>query len=693
MGKSKKNKIAFYLLSGLLTITAFQNCGYAGPSEPERFMSSQAAYSDLPSYTELSKNVFQGKCMSCHTSGAINFSSYDTLIAGGSVVPGNPAASKLYTQIASGLMPKNGTPLSAADVSAISEWITAGALSGSAPSPAPDAPISLSNMSLSATNVLIAWTMPSQVVTSTQIQRSDSLVGPFTVVADLPNAASSFSDSSLAPATTYYYRVSVSNLTGASPFSQVLTVTTPGYAPSAPTSLVASVISSSQINLTWVDNSADETSFILERANAAAGPFASVATLAPNTVTYSNTALTAATTFYYRVRAANTGGNSTDSNVASAVTQAAVTAAPSIPTGLVATSASSNQINLTWTDTSSTENGFRIERSASAVGPFTLIFSTAANINSYSDTGLTASTAYYYRIASFNGIGNSVYTAIVNATTQAAAVTAPAAPTTLAAVSASTSQINLSWVDASTNESGFKIERASNAAGPFALVFTSPAAATTYSDTGLTSATNYFYRVYSFNSAGNSAFTSIVNATTQAGVPVAPTTLAAAATSSSQINLTWADLSSNETGFKVEQAASVSGPFTLIATLPANTTSYSNTGLSPVVTYYYRVYAYNVGGNSGYTTTGSATTFGTFAWINTNVIAGKCLSCHGSNPKGGYNMSTYAGVKTRVVVSNAAGSVFYQRVLNGSMPEGSAKLTTIQLNAIKTWIDSGAVNN
>ncbi|ELR71172.1 Fibronectin, type III domain protein [Fulvivirga imtechensis AK7] len=89
----------------------------------------------------------------------------------------------------------------------------------------------------------------------------------------------------------------------------------------------------------------------------------------------------------------------------------------------------------------------------------------------------------------------------------------------------------------------------------------------------------------------------------------APSGLSASAASSSQINLSWNDNSNNETGFTI-QRASGGGSYSTIATVGANTTSYSNTGLSANTTYSYRVRAYSGSTTSSFSNTASATTSG-----------------------------------------------------------------------------------
>lgn len=91
--------------------------------------------------------------------------------------------------------------------------------------------------------------------------------------------------------------------------------------------------------------------------------------------------------------------------------------APNAPTGLSASAASSSQINISWSDNSSNETGFRIERKTGSGGTYSEVTTVGANVTSYSNSGLSASTAYYYRVRAYNGTGNSSYSNETNATT------------------------------------------------------------------------------------------------------------------------------------------------------------------------------------------------------------------------------------------------------------------------------------
>jgi serine protease len=201
------------------------------------------------------------------------------------------------------------------------------------------------------------------------------------------------------------------------------------------------------------------------------------------------------------------------------------TTAPSVPSSLSASVASSSAINLSWTASTDTGGsglaGYKIERctGSTCTGFAQIGTSTSA---SFADSGLAAATTYRYRVRAYDGAGNhSGYSTIVNATTQAAAdTTAPTVPGSVAATASSSTAVGVTWT-ASTDAggsglAGYKIERCTGSTCTgFAQIGTSTT--TSYADSGLVASTTYRYRVRAYDGAGNhSAYSSIVNATTQA---------------------------------------------------------------------------------------------------------------------------------------------------------------------------------
>jgi titin len=187
---------------------------------------------------------------------------------------------------------------------------------------------------------------------------------------------------------------------------------------------------------------------------------------------------------------------------------------PSAPDGLSATAAGSSAINLDWTDNADDETDFKVERSTDGSN-FSEIGTAPANATTYADSGLSASTAYWYRVRAWNAWGDSAYSNIDSATTDAPPPP-PIAPGSLLATSGGSSSIDLSWLDNSTNEDGFNIERSTDGA-IFNPHDTAAANATAYTDNGLDSGTTYWYRVNAFNAAGASGYSNTDSATTDAG--------------------------------------------------------------------------------------------------------------------------------------------------------------------------------
>jgi subtilisin family serine protease len=96
---------------------------------------------------------------------------------------------------------------------------------------------------------------------------------------------------------------------------------------------------------------------------------------------------------------------------------------PNAPSNLTVGSATTNSLTLNWTDGSSNETGFRIERSSSSTGPWSFVTNVGANVTTYQNTGLASSTTYWYRVFAFNANGNSLLSSNTESGTTSAAPT------------------------------------------------------------------------------------------------------------------------------------------------------------------------------------------------------------------------------------------------------------------------------
>jgi len=190
---------------------------------------------------------------------------------------------------------------------------------------------------------------------------------------------------------------------------------TPTPTPAPPSGLTATAAPAClQIKLSWRDNSTNEDGFKIERSvdNIT---FTEIATVPANTTTYT-AQQTQAGLRYFRVRAYNVNGSSPYSNTASS--SSGVCPTPSPPTNLTAAAASSSRINLSWQDNSNNETGFVINRTQDPSKLWNYVTTVGANVTSYSNTGLHASTIYYYRVRAINAVGGSAWSNTASAKTQ-----------------------------------------------------------------------------------------------------------------------------------------------------------------------------------------------------------------------------------------------------------------------------------
>jgi hypothetical protein len=188
------------------------------------------------------------------------------------------------------------------------------------------------------------------------------------------------------------------------------------------------------------------------------------------------------------------------SRIVTNITYTALTSPTNLAGTVQPSSATSTTLRLTWSDTSSNETGFSLESSTDAVN-WVAVATTSANATSYVHAGLSPLTTYYHRVRAFN---SGAYTSFSNVAISTTADTLPAAPSGLTVtpsfMGSSTWDMILDWSDNATNETGFSLQRSVNG-GAYVHVDPSRTAGT------------YSYRVRSFNSGGNSAFSTSASTT------------------------------------------------------------------------------------------------------------------------------------------------------------------------------------
>lgn len=329
----------------------------------------------------------------------------------------------------------------------------------------------------------------------------------------IANAVSPYVHTGLIASTTYYYVVTAVNAAGESaPSAQVSATTiTAQSVPGAPIG-VSAVGGANQATISWAAV-AGATSYNVYRSLTAAG----ATTLFSNaTSPFVQTGLTAATTYYYVVTAVNAAGESAQSTQVSASTSSP--AVLPAPTGTAAV-AGDGQVSISWNAVTGATSYNLYWSTTTGVTPLTgTLISNATS--PYVQTGLAASTTYYYIVTAVGVAGESAPSSQASGTTTAAPM-APAAPTAVTAIGGN-NLVTISWpvVNGATSYNLYWSTTTGVTPANGALIsnVTSP-----FIHTGRSASTTYFYVVTAVNNVGPSAPSLQVSATTTAPVLVCGT--------------------------------------------------------------------------------------------------------------------------------------------------------------------------
>ena len=479
--------------------------------------------------------------------------------------------------------------------------------------------------------LLLTWSAPSDnggsAITGYRIERSpNGNTGWIILVPSTNSTTTTYLDTRLRPATTWFYRVSAVNSQGTGPPSSVRNAMTTAAPPGPPQNVRARATGPKSILLAWDPPENDGGERVTGYGIQVQGPNDNSwidleRNTGTTTRTFTHTGLKPVTRYSYRVRAINSVGEGAWSPMPPALPATALTHADfaGVPTGLTARAVGTARIDLAWNAPRYTGGvsiiGYRIEASDDGGGTWNIIRrNTNARTTTFSDVNLRPATTRHYRVAAINLAGVGQFSNTARATTEA---TLPGVPRRLSADAVGTSQIGLSWQapsdDGGARITGYRIEVSDDGGRSWEdLVANTRTTATVYTHGGLEPASTRHYRVSAINRIGVGNASRVAGSTTDATVPDAPTGLMANDVTPTQIDLFWVAPAYNGgariTGYRIEVSETGAAWVDLETNTESTVTAFSHTGLLPGSVRHYRVSAINRAGTGAPSASASAAT-------------------------------------------------------------------------------------
>ena len=351
---------------------------------------------------------------------------------------------------------------------------------------APDAPVVKLGNSATSGKPMLTWKAV-EGATSYRIYRSTSKGSGYSLLGT--TTATSYTNTGAKAGTTYYYRVKACNDAGLSPYSNVVSgkVKSVTPKPAAPVVKIGNSSTSGKPQLTW-NAVSGATSYKVYRATSQKGTYSLLGTV--TTTSYTNTGAKAGTTYYYKVKAVNSAGESAFSNVVSGKT--------TVTTLTMGHSASSGKPQLTWKAVSGAAS-YRVYRATTKNGAYSVINTTKAL--TYTNTGAALGTTYYYKVEALNAAGKSMgFSAVVEG---------KVAPVLAVGYSSVSGKPQLTW-KAVPGATEYQVYRSTQQNSGYTKINTTTA--TSYVNTGAKAGTTYYYRIVAVKGTAVSDFSNIVSA-------------------------------------------------------------------------------------------------------------------------------------------------------------------------------------
>ena len=351
---------------------------------------------------------------------------------------------------------------------------------------APDAPVVKLGNSATSGKPMLTWKAV-EGATSYRIYRSTSKGSGYSLLGT--TTATSYTNTGAKAGTTYYYRVKACNDAGLSPYSNVVSgkVKSVTPKPAAPVVKIGHSATSGKPLLTW-NAVSGATSYKVYRATSQNGTYSLLGTV--TATSYTNTGAKAGATYYYKVKAVNSAGESAYSNVVSGKT--------TVTTLTMGHSASSGKPQLTWKAVSGAAS-YKVYRATTKNGAYSVINTTKAL--TYTNTGAALGTTYYYKVEALNVAGKSLgFSAVVEG---------KVAPVLAVGYSSVSGKPQLTW-KAVPGATEYQVYRSTQQNSGYAKINTTTA--TGYVNTGAKAGTTYYYRIVAVKGTAVSDFSNIVSA-------------------------------------------------------------------------------------------------------------------------------------------------------------------------------------
>ena len=351
---------------------------------------------------------------------------------------------------------------------------------------APTAPVVKIGNSAASGKPMLTWNAV-EGATSYRIYRSTAKGSGYSLLGT--TTATSYTNTGAKAGTTYYYRVKACNDAGLSPYSNIVSgqVKSVTPKPSAPVVKIGNSSTSGKPMLTW-NAVSGATSYKVYRATSQKGTYSLLGTV--TATSYTNTGAKAGVTYYYKVKAVNSAGESAYSNVVSGKT--------TVTTLTMGHSASSGKPMLTWKAVSGAAS-YKVYRATAKNGAYSVINTTKAL--TYTNVGAALGTTYYYKVEALNAAGKSMgFSAVVEG---------KVAPVLAVGYSSVSGKPQLTWKSI-PGATEYQVYRSTQQNSGYTKINTTTS--TSYVNTGAKAGTTYYYRIVAVKGTAVSDFSNIVSA-------------------------------------------------------------------------------------------------------------------------------------------------------------------------------------